>query len=86
MKGVITKTRAIMAMLLLAVLTMLVLPQKSDAASYNQDEILYYGIEAHLLDTGSVQFTYTIDWKVLDSKNGGVSWVKIGIPKLCEKV
>ncbi|MBE7070414.1 MAG: hypothetical protein E7386_07925 [Ruminococcaceae bacterium] len=80
MKGVFTKTRALISVLLLAVLTVFVIPQKSDAASYNQDEILYYGIEAHLLDTGSVQFTYTIDWKVLDSKNGGVKWVKIGIP------
>ena len=80
MKGGFKKTRAVAVMLLLAVLTVFAVPLKSDADYYNQDEILYYGIEAHLLDTGSVQFTYTIDWKVLSSKNGGVSWVKIGIP------
>ena len=58
MKGVFKKTRALICVLLMAVLAVLVIPQKSDAAAYNQDEILFYGIEARLLDNGSVHFTY----------------------------
>ena len=80
MKSTFTKTRAVMAILLLVVLTVFAVPLKTSAATYAQDEILYYGIEAHVLETGSVKFVYTIDWKVLKSTSGGVSWVKIGIP------
>ena len=80
MKSIFTKTRAVMVILLLAVLTVFALPQKTGAAASAEDEILYYGIEAKVLETGSVQFVYTIDWKVLKSSNGGVTWVKIGIP------
>lgn len=80
MKSIFTKTRAVMVILLLAVLTVFALPQKTGASASAEDEILYYGIEAKVLETGSVQFVYTIDWKVLKSSNGGVTWVKIGIP------
>ena len=66
--------------MLIALLTVFMLPLKSDAAK-GMDEILFYGIEAHLQDTGSVELKYTIEWKVLkDDSDGGVSWVKIGIP------
>lgn len=56
------------------------LPQKTEAAA-KYDEILFYGIEAHVENSGSVDLTYTIDWKVLsDGSEGGVSWVKVSIP------
>ncbi len=75
-----TKLKALSAVMLIALLTVFMFPFKSDAAK-GTDEILFYGIEAHLQDTGSVELKYTIEWKVLkDDSNGGVSWVKIGIP------
>ena len=80
MKSIFAKIRAVMVILLLAVLTVFAVPQKAGADTYAQDEILYYGIEAKVLDTGSVEFIYTIDWKVLKSSSGGVTRVKIGIP------
>ena len=75
-----TKLKALSAVMLIALLTVFMLPLKTDAAK-GMDEILFYGIEAHLQDTGSVELKYTIEWKVLkDDSDGGVSWVKIGIP------
>lgn len=65
---------------LIAVITVFMLPQKTEAAA-KYDEILFYGIEAHVENSGSVDLTYTIDWKVLsDGSEGGVSWVKVSIP------
>lgn len=45
------------------------------------DEIINYDITAEVLDDSSVDLTYNISWKVLDSDSEGpLSWVKIGIP------
>ena len=45
------------------------------------DEILLYSITADVLDDASVDLTYDIAWKVLDSDSEGpLEWVQIGIP------
>lgn len=45
------------------------------------DEIVDYQITADVLDDSSVELTYDISWKVLDSKSEGpLSWVRVGIP------
>jgi len=45
------------------------------------DEILLYEITADMNEDATVDFTYHIMWKVLDSSSEGpLSWVKIGIP------
>ena len=79
MKRVFSSIKIMMTVLLMAVLVLFMVPQKTEALNY-QDEILYYGITAHVLESGSVKFTYEIEWKVLDSAQGGVDFVMIGIP------
>ena len=47
------KLRALAAVLLLAVLTVFVVPLRSEAA-LNMDKILYYGVECNVEQSGSV--------------------------------
>jgi len=44
------------------------------------DEILLYDITVDVNQDGTLYMVYHIDWKVLNSDDGGVSWVHIGIP------
>lgn len=45
------------------------------------DEIIDYDITVDVLDDATLDMTYIISWKVLDSKSEGpLSWVNIGIP------
>ena len=44
------------------------------------DEILLYEITVNVNQDGTLYMVYHIDWEVLDSSTGGVSWVSIGIP------
>ena len=52
------------------------------------DEIIDYSIAAVVNDDGTVQMTYHIDWRVLDSTSEGpVSWVIIGVAnRYCSEV
>ena len=45
------------------------------------DEILLYDITADVLDDATVDLTFNISWKVLDSTSEGpLEWVQIGLP------
>ena len=50
------------------------------AASGPTDEILSYEITASVLDDGTVQLQYHIDWKVLRDDIGALEWITVGIP------
>ena len=66
-------------MSLFVMFSIIVLPVKADAKPL--DEILLYEIKADMNEDATVDFTYHIKWKVLDSSSEGpLSWVKIGIP------
>ena len=55
------------------------------------DEILNYDIEVNPRNDGTLDMKYHITWKVLDdSREGPLSWVKIGVPnkyvdEICRK-
>lgn len=55
--------------------------KKTYAAEEDLDEILNYEITVDVNEDGTLDMTYQIDWKVLDSTSKGpLTWVMIGIP------
>ena len=55
--------------------------KKTYAAEEELDEILNYEITVDVNEDGTLDMTYKIDWKVLDSTSKGpLTWVMIGIP------
>ena len=81
MTGVLKRIKFFAVAVFIAVFVICMLPHRSEAVDVYYDKILYYGIEAHVLPSGSVEFTYTIDWKVLvEDVDEPFTWVKIGIP------
>lgn len=50
------------------------------SASEPTDEILNYEITAEVLDDGTVDLQYHIDWKVLRDDIGALEWITVGIP------
>jgi hypothetical protein len=75
--------RKMIGCIALAILTflafILVLPHRVQAAA-NLDEIENYVVTVNMRTDGSMNMTYHIEWKVLDSTTEGpLEWVKIGI-------
>ena len=66
---------------LLALVLALALPLSSAWAAGDLDEIENYEITVDVNDDATLNMTYHIDWKVLDSTSEGpLTWVRIGIP------
>jgi len=60
---------------------LLITTSNNDVQAKVLDEILLYDITADVNDNASVDLTYNISWKVLDSKSEGpLEWVQIGLP------
>ena len=80
MTKIIRKTVAVLAAVAVAAGIFCMFPARAEASTYAYDDLIkYYGITAHVLDSGAVEMTYEIKWQVLHDSKGGVSWVKIGI-------
>lgn len=71
--------KCLIALLVVAVLS--IFNVKDIKASTPTDEIVNYTIFVNVLDDASLDITYKLSWKVLESKSAGpLEWVKIGIP------
>lgn len=66
---------------LVLALLICIIPALTAQADTKLDEIETYNITVDMEDDASMDITYHIDWKVLDdTREGPLSWVKIGIP------
>ena len=66
----------------------ILMPRSKAYSSHPLDEIKSFEIWANTRSDGTVDFEYKIDWLVLDSSSeGGVTWVKIGVPnRYCNEI
>lgn len=63
------------------------IPKSKAKTSHPLDEIQSFDIYVRPYDDGTMDFSYKIDWLVLDSSSEGVTWVKIGIPnRYCSNI
>ena len=63
------------------------MPSSNAYTSHPLDEIESFDIYAHVRDDATIDFTYEIKWKVLDSSEEGVTWIYVGVPnKYCDEV
>lgn len=66
---------------LIAVALALAMPFSAAWAAGDLDEIVDYRIAVDVNDDATLNMTYHIDWKVLDSTSEGpLTWVRVGIP------
>ena len=80
-KQIIKKTLKKAFCIVLFTLCIICLKSSKVHASQPTDEILKYTIIVDVMDDASLNMTYNISWKVLESDSAGpLSFVKIGIP------
>ena len=56
------------------------IPTSKAWTAFPLDEIESFDIYVNVRDDATIDFRYDIKWKVLDSSEGGVTWIYVGVP------